>query len=90
MLFTTLPSSINFYHVTPIIYQLFRSAVAAGALPISSKGINKIRLNEAQVAWSINKIMGDDEEVISKFLIMEPKMIKGPSFMLHSMLLDFT
>lgn len=57
---------------------MFRSAVVV-ALPIASEGINEIHLNESQAAWSINKIMGldytrdDDQEVISKIMIMDAK-----------------
>lgn len=37
---------------------LFRSAVAAVALPISSQGIKRTHLNEAQAVWIVNMIMG--------------------------------
>lgn len=58
---------------------IFRSVVAAAALSIASESISnrkKIHLNEAQVAWLINKIMGldyegEDDEVISRIMIME-------------------
>lgn len=60
----------------------YRSAIAAAdlsSLSVSSEGItnrNRILLNEAQAVWSVAKIMGedymgDDEEVISKIMIME-------------------
>lgn len=58
---------------------VFRSAVAAAALSVSSEGINnrnRILLNEAQAVWTVTKIMGEDymgndEEVISKIMVME-------------------
>lgn len=55
---------------------LFRSAVAAAALPISSEGISRTHLDEAQAIWEVNKIMGlsymgDETEVIQRIAIME-------------------
>ncbi|KAI8569420.1 hypothetical protein RHMOL_Rhmol02G0277700 [Rhododendron molle] len=55
---------------------MFRSAVAAAALPISSEGINRTHLDEAQAIWEVNKIiglsyMGDEKEVIRRIAIME-------------------
>lgn len=53
---------------------VFRFAIAAAALSISSDGINRIHLNAIQVAWSISKILdedylGDDNEIISNFSV---------------------
>ena len=58
---------------------MVRSAIAAATLSISSEGIknrNRIILNEAEAARSISKIisedfMGNDEEVLSKFMALE-------------------
>ena len=58
---------------------VFRSAMAAAALSVSSEGImnrNKILVSESKATWSINKIlatdfMGDDEEVISKIMVTD-------------------
>ncbi|KAI8525263.1 hypothetical protein RHMOL_Rhmol13G0217000 [Rhododendron molle] len=62
---------------------VFRSAIAAAALSVSSEGINnrnRILLNEAQAVWSVTKIMetdylGNDEEVISKIMGEEGAMM---------------
>lgn len=58
---------------------VFRSAIVAAALSVSSDGIrnrNRILLNEEEVAWTISKIIGEDylgndEEVISKIMISD-------------------
>lgn len=56
---------------------LFRSTVVvAVALPISSQGIKRTHLNEAQAIWTVNKIMGlhymgDEQDLIRRLAIME-------------------
>lgn len=58
---------------------VFRSTIAAAALSVSTDGINnrnRILLDEAQAVLSVTKIMGEDyvgdeEEVISRIMIME-------------------
>lgn len=51
-------------------------AVAATALPISSKGVNINHLNEAQAVWTVNKIMGlsysgDEKDLLRRLASME-------------------
>jgi len=53
---------------------VFRSAIAAAALSVSSEGMNKFHLNSAQATRSINKILGedylgDDDEIIRSFSV---------------------
>lgn len=58
---------------------MFRSAIAATSLYVSTNGIrnrNRILLNEAQAVQALDKILGtrpegDEEEVVSKFVPME-------------------
>lgn len=62
---------------------VFRSAIAAAALSISSNGIknrNRIILDEEEVAWTVSKIMeedfmGDDDEVISKIFCSDGAVV---------------
>ncbi|XP_057472861.1 uncharacterized protein LOC130761391 [Actinidia eriantha] len=56
---------------------VFRSAMAAAALSVSTEGItnkNRILISESKAAWSVTKIlrtdyMGNDEEVISRIMV---------------------
>ncbi|KAI8526178.1 hypothetical protein RHMOL_Rhmol13G0288800 [Rhododendron molle] len=59
---------------------VFRAAAAAAALSVSSEDIRNrnrlIRLDAAQAAWTVTKIigpdyMGNEEEVVSKIMVME-------------------
>lgn len=58
---------------------VFRSAIAAAALSVSTVVItnkNGILLNELQAVWTVTKMvgtdyMGNDEEVISKFMVTD-------------------
>lgn len=58
---------------------ILRASIAAAALSISSDGIktrNMIILDEEEAAWTVSKIigedyMGNDEEVISKFMVSD-------------------
>ncbi|KAI8552656.1 hypothetical protein RHMOL_Rhmol06G0282900 [Rhododendron molle] len=59
---------------------VFRAAAAAVALSVSSEDIRNrnrlIRLDAAQAAWTVTKIIGADytgneEEVVSKIMVME-------------------
>ena len=58
---------------------VFRSAMAAAALSVSTEGINnrnKILLSESKAAWSVTKIlgidyMGNDEEVFSRIMVTD-------------------
>lgn len=71
---------------------VFRSAMAAAAISVSSEGImnrNKILLSESKAAWSITKIlgtdfMGDDEEVISKIMVTEEEAEQGSTLQAQS------
>ena len=61
---------------------VFRSAMAAAALSVSTEGItnrNRILLSESKAAWSITKIletdyMGDDEEVLSRIMVTDEEV----------------
>jgi len=53
---------------------VFRSAIVAAALSVSSDGINKIHLNAAWASRSISKILdedylGEDDQIISNFSV---------------------
>ncbi|KAI8524000.1 hypothetical protein RHMOL_Rhmol13G0115300 [Rhododendron molle] len=53
---------------------MFRSAIAAAALSAFSEDTNRLHLDDAKAARSFEKILdedylGDDEEVLSKFMI---------------------
>lgn len=58
---------------------VFRSAMAAVALSVSTEGINnrnRILLNEAEAVLTVTKIMGEDylgneEEIISKIMVTD-------------------
>ncbi|KAI8562171.1 hypothetical protein RHMOL_Rhmol03G0014000 [Rhododendron molle] len=58
---------------------VFRSAIAATALSVSTEGIiirNRILLNESQAAWTVTRIigadyLGNDEEIISKIMVTD-------------------
>lgn len=62
---------------------VFKSAIAAAALSISSNGIknrNRIILNEEEAVWAVTKIMeedfmGDEDEVISKIMTPEIEVL---------------
>lgn len=67
---------------------VFRAAIAAAALSVSSDGIknrNRIILDEEEAAWTMSKIieedyMGEDEEVVSKFMVLDAaNTVKAPS-----------
>lgn len=53
---------------------MFRSAIAAAVLSVSSDGINRTHLNATQASRSISKILdedylGEDDEIISNFSV---------------------
>ncbi|KAI8561024.1 hypothetical protein RHMOL_Rhmol04G0303500 [Rhododendron molle] len=58
---------------------VFRSAIAAAALSVSTEGIinrNRILLNESQAAWTVTRIigadyLGNDEEIMSKIMVTD-------------------
>ncbi|GFS31065.1 hypothetical protein Acr_00g0015420 [Actinidia rufa] len=58
---------------------VFRSAMAAAALSVSTEGItnkNKILISESRAAWSVTKILGTDymgnaEKVISRIMVTD-------------------
>lgn len=71
---------------------VFRSAIDAAALSVSSDGINnrnRIILNESQAAWIVTKIvgtdyLGNDEEVISKIMVTGEEEELRATLLAHS------
>lgn len=71
---------------------VFRSAIDAAALSVSSDGINnrnRIILNESQAAWTVTKIvgtdyLGNDEEVISKIMVTGEEEELRATLLAHS------
>ncbi|KAI8549795.1 hypothetical protein RHMOL_Rhmol06G0053100 [Rhododendron molle] len=70
---------------------VFRSALAAAALSVSTEGINnrnRILLNESQAVRTVTKIMGtdyfgNDEEVISSIMVTDEEELLRAALAVH-------